>query len=225
MEPWSSLVFLREGPHMSSRRRLAACAVVAAATALALASAFGAFTSSRSRSSAGPDARAVGIVVHGAWTIEVRGRDGRLAGRRSFENALVPTGATALASLLGRTSVTGMWQVSLGPAGVCDALFLCNIRESGSATAPPVVSAKTLTVSAPVTGPDANKVLLIGTVVAKNAGSINLVQSAVFTPATPGGALGAEAGTLRQFTRATLPTPITVEAGQEISITVRFSFS
>jgi hypothetical protein len=67
--------------------------------------------------------------------------------------------------------------------------------------------------------------VLAGTVVAKNAGSINVVQSGVFTPAAPGGALGAEAGTLRQFTRATLPTPIAVEAGQEISITVRFSFS
>ena len=42
-----------------------------------------------------------GIKVHGHWTIEVRGPDGRLVERRQFENALVPaTGANSVASAL-----------------------------------------------------------------------------------------------------------------------------
>src|SRR5437660_9651652 len=35
-----------------------------------------------------------GIKVHGHWTIEVRGPDGRLVERRQFENALVPSTRT-----------------------------------------------------------------------------------------------------------------------------------
>jgi hypothetical protein len=209
---------------MSSKRGLTTGLGVAVATALILAVAFGAFSSSH-RSAAGQGGRTVGIVVKGAWTIEVRSPGGRLAGRRSFENALLPTGATALVGVVSRTNLVGMWQLSLLPAGLFDPNLFCNIRESTSTGAPPVVAAKTLTVSTPTTGPDAAKLVLAGTVVAKSAGSVTQVQSAVFTPDATTGTLGSETGTLRQFTRAVLPTPIAVAAGQEISITVRFSFT
>jgi hypothetical protein len=182
---------------MASKRRLATGAGAAVAIALALAWAFGAFSSSSTRSAAGRDGQAVGIVVHGVWTIEVRNRGGRLAARRSFENALVPTGATALAGFLGRGSLVGMWQLSLAPAGVCDPNLFCNIRESTSIGVPPAVAARTLTVATPATGPDAGKVVLTGSVVARTAGSIGVVQSGVFTPDAKTGTLGADPGRRR----------------------------
>ncbi len=46
------------------------------------------------------------IKVHGHWVIEVHNRDGSLASRTEFENALVPSSASPfLAKLLARNGV------------------------------------------------------------------------------------------------------------------------
>jgi hypothetical protein len=57
--------------------------------------------------------RADGITVHGHWTIDVRNPDGALASHHEFENALEPTGATALSALLARNGTLPSWQLDL----------------------------------------------------------------------------------------------------------------
>jgi hypothetical protein len=57
--------------------------------------------------------RGDGITVHGHWTIDVRNPDGALASHHEFENALEPTGATALSALLARNGTLPSWQLDL----------------------------------------------------------------------------------------------------------------
>src|SRR5690242_632340 len=58
-----------------------------------------------------------GIKVHGHWTIVVHNKDGSVASRDEFENALV-TGAAGggllLTSVLSRQITLGYWAIQLG---------------------------------------------------------------------------------------------------------------
>jgi hypothetical protein len=54
-----------------------------------------------------------GIIVHGHWTIDIKNADGGLAAHHEFENALEPSGASALAQLLGRQSQPMTWRLEL----------------------------------------------------------------------------------------------------------------
>ena len=63
-----------------------------------------------------------GIAVHGHWTIDVRNPDGKLASHHEFENALEPSGAIALAGLLGRQFQAATWRLDLvgqNASGAC----------------------------------------------------------------------------------------------------------
>src|SRR4051812_26817563 len=64
--------------------------------------------------------RAEGITVHGNWVIEVRNRDGSVAQRREFENALQVYGQRDLVGFLSRTNPVSFWGViTNGTAGMC----------------------------------------------------------------------------------------------------------
>lgn len=72
---------------------------------------------------AGPHAN---ITVHGRWTIVVRNRDGSVAARREFENALQLDGIDILPALLGGFATPGSWTLVLasgeaGTTGPCGA--------------------------------------------------------------------------------------------------------
>ncbi len=157
-----------------------------------------------------------GVKVHGHWTIEVRDPDGTLVTRREFENLLRDTGAQTLARTLGRKISVGLWRVLIqGPcAGGC------TIAETATSPSP-------LTVNVPTSGDNANKLVLDGTT---NA-SLNAAATAVFTfylqcPNTTPPSAPCTTGAFSTFTSFTLPPPgVSVQEGQQIKVTVVFTFS
>ena len=165
-----------------------------------------------------------GIKVHGRWTIELRNADGALASRHEFENALLPSGQTILASLLSGdgTFTRGFWIVWLTPTQTagphpCSGVGGCDLREPYPPTwAQPVISWPLQVTSV---GSPANAVRLTGTITADQNGEIANVSTALFFGEPSG------AGQSQGFSRKVLPAPIQVVAGQSIAITVVFSFS
>jgi len=170
-----------------------------------------------------------GIKVHGHWKIEILDPDGTLVSATEFENALVdPPARSFLASVLTTTSTLGSYLVYLenGPGvGPCDDslgdAITCRIAEEGSLWGNPPHSSN-LQISATST------VVLAGSVTADNSepvsvvGTIYKLCSPSYSPNACKGEGGASSG---DFTRMTLPSPIAVDAGQIIQVTVTISFS
>ena len=128
-----------------TRKRVAA--IFAAALAVAVVGTAGA--SLMHRMTAPPTATQV--TVHGQWTIIVRNKHHKIVARRHFENALTTGGAGLLARLLSRSSAAGSWGVNIGFGAIVDST-------NTASDSPPFY--KNLTVTAPTSGPDANKVVL-----------------------------------------------------------------
>lgn len=61
---------------------------------------------------------ASGIHVHGKWSLVVRSRHGKVVARRRFENALTPSGAAVLASIISGQLVNGTQGAYRAPATV-----------------------------------------------------------------------------------------------------------
>lgn len=175
-----------------------------------------------------------GIKVHGHWTIEVRNPDGTLGTRREFENALTPSGASALAEFLARTKSVGSWRVNLegspvaaSPCVVATGPIACSVVEPASGNSGPTFF-PTLTIDAPTTGPNAGKFVLRGTATAQRDGNVGVVGtdfaecSATVAPSVPCPAFAIVQGGVFSFTST---TPIPVSAGQQIQVTVVISFS
>lgn len=180
-----------------------------------------------------------GIKVHGLWVIEVKNPDGGLVERREFENELMKgSGVQALLDLLTRSYSAGLWSIYLfsdNPADPQPCLqssgvgVFCSVEEPSTLLSGPYVF-KNLKVSKS----DSNATMsgtmtLSGNAIPQKAAPIKTVQTSVLlcpsgiAPAnTP-----ADSTCIRHsdFTRATLPTPVNVSAGQTVQVTVTFSFS
>jgi hypothetical protein len=190
---------------------------LAAAAVAMLALVLGSQPAARAASDGPPaGAQSEGIKVHGQWTIDIRNTDGSLASHHEFKNALDSFGATALAQMLGRQTVTGVWGVSLWQ-------IACVIGEVGSTD--PEAQFKTLTVTVPTAGPNAGKLVLSGNATAEADGDIAQVGTGIGLC----GANTAPAACTRfrdiPFTAHNFPSPIVVLAGQIIQVTVVISFS
>jgi len=217
---------------MSRTRFVLAGVALAAAVGLGVAAAFGAFATGAGTSAAG--AGADGVRVHGHWTLVVRSRSGKVVGRYHFHNDFngpalgTSGGADAFSQILSTAMVAGDWDVSLRGSG-CPASNgnFCQIFEPD---ATPVFGAfppdtKNLTVAAPESGTDAFKIVLQGSVVATNDGTIDRVDSGLQKCAA-GSTVGHDCGVgYNAVTTRTLPSPIPVGAGQTIAVTVKLSFS
>ena len=198
-----------------TRKRVAA--IFAAVLAVAVVGTAGA--SLMLRMTAPPSATQV--TVHGQWTIIVRNKHHKIVARRHFENALVPSGAAVLARLLSRASGAGSWGVNIGFGAIVDS--------TNTATdSPPFY--KNLTVTAPTTGPDANKVVLSGTATPSSDTTINNVDTYLGECTGPPTA-GCTSPASSQFTHKALdglngdPAAVPVAAGQQVAVTVKLSFS
>jgi hypothetical protein len=161
------------------------------------------------------------VTVHGQWTIVVRNKSRKVVARRHFENALVSSGAGTLAKLLAGQGAAGSWGVNIG---------CCAIIDSNNSTPDGYPFFKNLVVTAPTTGADANKVVLSGTATPTADFTINAVDtylSVCTSPATAGCISPANPG----FTHKALdgvggdPAAVPVAAGQQVSVTVKLSFS
>jgi hypothetical protein len=161
------------------------------------------------------------VTVHGQWTIIVRNKHHKIVARRHFENALVPSGAAVLARLLSRASGAGSWGVNIGFGAIVDSI-------NTASDSPPFY--KNLTVTAPTSGPDANKVVLSGTATPSADTTINNVDTYLGECAGPATA-GCVSPASSQFTHKALdgvngdPAAVPVAAGQQVAVTVKLSFS
>ncbi|TMB74491.1 MAG: hypothetical protein E6J52_10650 [Chloroflexi bacterium] len=179
--------------------------------------------------------RGDGIKVHGHWTIVLLNADGTVGETRDFENALTANGAGVLSQALGRKA-TGLWSVELTPStfvstnGACDqgngTHGSCWLLEPPSNVSP---GEKSLVVSSLTTGPDANKLRLSGSVTATLGGTIDIVRTYLGQCAgiiAPDSCMKTEVGGPSfAFTGKGLTSPIAVQPGQQIQVTVLISFS
>jgi len=198
-----------------SRKRVAAFVAVALAAAIAGTAGAGLLH----RVAAPPMGSKV--TVHGEWTIIVRNKHHKIVARRHFENALVPSGAAVLARLLSRASAAGSWGVNIGFGAIVDSI-------NTASDSPPFY--KNLTVTAPTSGPDANKVVLSGTATPSADTTINNVDTYLGECTGPATA-GCVSPASSQFTHKVLdglngdPAAVPVAAGQQVAVTVKLSFS
>jgi len=182
-----------------------------------------------------------GIKVHGHWTIDVRNPDGTLVTHREFENALINNGAVFLARVLGRQATTGFWTIRMGHATTIDSSglpifdnqspwlddlgFIEEPSSFGPGSVPGTGISNNLSVSAP-----GNKLILSGSLEARQNGSINVVGTMLSTcsntvsPSScdqPGGT------TSTLFTiKYPLDNPVSgIVEGQIVQVTVVISFS
>lgn len=170
-----------------------------------------------------------GIKVHGHWSIVIKNPDGSVASRHEFENALVSSGSDMLAQLLARTASTGGWGISVVPSGAglssCGGNLPCVVIENGIATGVISVSSN-LTVAY---APNPFRTTLQGSYQATSAGDIAQVFTllgacppSVTPSACPTASNNSGQGT---FSSRTLASPIAVQSGQIVQLTVTFTFS
>jgi len=161
------------------------------------------------------------VTVHGQWTIIVRNKQHRIVARRHFENSLVSTGAGTIAQLLTGNAAAGSWGVNVTFGAIIDQY---NSAPDGA----PFY--KNLVVTAPTSGPDANKVVLSGTATPSSDTTITQVDTYLGLCAAPATA-GCTTAASPQFTHKALdglngdPAAVPVAAGQQVAVTVKLSFS
>jgi hypothetical protein len=190
----------------------------------------------RKEPSRGP---AEGIKIHGHWSIVIRNLDGSVASRNEFENALTTgngSGNAALSQFLARQYAVGTWQISFGSAGnssqdVCrtgpGAPVICFLVEPTSSSSGPYIFPD-LTVQVANSGTSAFSITLSGTAKAAAAGAISNVATnlgACAKSVGPGACAGQAESTTFTFTSHALTTPISVQAGQSIDVTVVLTFA
>ena len=150
-----------------------------------------------------------GIGVHGRWTISILDPDGALVRRVEFDNALNNDGQIFLATVLARETELVFWLVELlsatsEPDPCLDGQ--CGIQEPADGAAGAEGHDLLLTLTAP------EVLTLTGSVIADQDGEVNLVSTVIRS--TTGTAL---------FTSTDI-TPEPVTAGQQIQVSVEFTF-
>lgn len=181
--------------------------------------------------------------VHGHWAIDVRNADGTLVSHTEFENALALPGTTLLTEFLGRTSIPGNWLIFLtdgGNAGACGSgvnnpPLKCVISEPNDPGSANLIQTNTLIVTTtPATTSGSAQLILRGNTTAMFNSSVAAVETGLAhckrtatTIPTACAQYGSTSTFLgnETFSHATLTTPVPVNAGQIIQITITFTFS
>jgi len=181
--------------------------------------------------SAGRDQGRQGIVVHGKWQLVVRSH-GKVVKVRRFENSLVTDGAKALIKLLAPSTSMGRWAVELNgsnpgtTATNCNAngIQFCWISTEASVTSAFIGPATHNLVPSEIL--DTPELQLKGSINATADATIGQVVSAFDTcdiHTTPTACTGSTGFSI--FTVANLSQGVSVTAGQQVAITVHFTFS
>jgi len=157
-----------------------------------------------------------GIKVHGHWTVDVRNADGSLASHNEFENACAQCGE-ALVPLLAKQGSIVRWRVRAGstnsasPCSMFSQGWFCQLEEPGTPVLPEEQNALFPTLQLTANGAVFQ---LAGTFTASQNGVIDFVLSQVDGTTT-----------FANFSERSLATPIQITAGQQVRVTVTFSFS
>jgi hypothetical protein len=196
-----------------------------------------------------------GVKLHGHWIIDVKNPDGTLAQHRDFENAIEPSGQGFLIGLMSGYLTPGDYMIIMGPTsgnGACTASGqYCGIARSLS-TYPALGYCGTYYCAAGLTytynlgsdelnsGPFS--MVLAGSITANQTGTIGQVYSVISTCANIAGSTTVNPSTIETSSPAscvtqTSPTPwfgplslasitpIAVNSGQIIQVTVTITFS
>lgn len=163
-----------------------------------------------------------GIRVSGYWTVEVRNADGSVAKHVEFENALTGTGAKHLIRLLTGTETSGL--LNINADGTACAPYSCAILPPGSAKCAGLPRCwSTLTRSA-----TDSAITLTGNITAPNDGTVTKVYTGIFLcegTVAPSQCNAEVTNSFDTVTSYTLPTAVTVSAGQIVQFSVVLSFS
>jgi len=151
------------------------------------------------------------IQVHGHWTIEILDRDGTLVKRIESDNALVPTGAQTLASVMSGDNTIGGWAIVVSGAPAPFSVIVEDWHPDAND-----YDSDNLTVEA-----DGDMLTLTGSATATQDGDIqHLWTNCGVLPDTP------PYGTTTDFTQVDFePSEISLVAGQQALITVEITFS
>jgi hypothetical protein len=169
---------------------------------------------------------AVGVKVHGAWTLQVREPDGRLVRSLQFHNDLTNVGAGGLSSILSKEFTPGYWVIELfGSPNAClrnSNPASCDISEpQGQGVNGPAT--KNLVLTNVGSG-----VRLKGSTTTDQNGSITIVWTVLtFCAKTVAVAdcNSTNVAGFSQITARTLPSVVNVQAGQQVLATVDLTFS
>lgn len=190
------------------------------------------------------DGRHEDVKIHGHWTVIVRNADGSTSSHHEFENALVNTGGIGLAQLLAHLANTPSWLVDLTFSGgnPGERLLIVN-SPSASQNNPEILPI--LNVSVPPSGVNAGMLVLSATVPGTTSltyagkpvnlgGQLTTVSTALIGNANSGVLWGNNGGNMvtfsfRDLTKAvppdtTAPSPINLQTGQSLDVTVVLSF-
>jgi hypothetical protein len=177
------------------------------------------------------------IRVRGHWVIEVHDPDGGLVTRREFDNALTTTGQDLLSLYLGRAQAPGLWQIRLlGTPAPCTitpgvgapypGCFLMEARP-GISTTQPGLTRNLVVTSEPLKLAGSISVIQAGQIsnVATFSDSCGAAPSALAPTATCIGVYLATPYAFNGFFTATDITPISLLAGQLVTVSVTITFS
>ena len=161
-----------------------------------------------------------GVSVHGHWTISIV-RDGEVVERREFENALLNGGATQISMTLAGERTPGLWGIAIYTstsltAPLCDTPYslesVCRLREPDDVT---------------VSTPDPNITLLLEGSAGAQADAeltrVTTAQTFCGPDIAPADCTTTENSDV--ITGTTLSSPISVQNGDVIQVTVELSFN
>jgi hypothetical protein len=206
------------------RLRIALSAV--AVVALAFAIAFAGFSLGQATAS-NPEGSQVGVIVHGDWIVTVKNSDGTVAHEHAFHNDF--NGASTVAPILAHTSATGRFWLTLSdatgagqnpcgdPASTASSCFVFEADDPNGAIP---FWFNTLTPTA-----TADQLVLTATIIATRAGQFNHVRMLLSRCSATTAPSACHPGSYGNISSRTLPAPIAVVAGQQILVTVTYTFS
>jgi hypothetical protein len=192
-----------------------------------------------------------GIKVHGHWILDVKDKDGKLVEHRDFQNALyTTTGVSAIISLLGGQHVPNSFTILLydsqsNPYRIypptTSTLLPVGARVCSSAAGTPACNPNLITTLHLDSRGYYDSIILAGTFAPSTAISLTTVRTnanACFNfDNTPVSLTPAQCAAFNSysstaigvgdydFTGTVLTTPLSVAAGQTVSVTVILSFS
>jgi hypothetical protein len=211
---------------VSAAMLVLACAAIVAAAALGAFSRGGTATAAKAAGNANPNA--VGVKVHGRWTLQVRTPAGRVVRTYRFHNDLYPGfGAGRLTQMLLGSATPGSWQIYLfGPPSSlpCTAFG----SASGCSIVMPGWGGVGATFDNLTQTSISGGLRLRGNAIADRDGTIGNVWTylAGCSPnVAPDDCSPANTNSTTVVTQRTLPTPVSVLAGQQVLVTVDLTFS
>ncbi len=214
-----------EGDPGVLRLRVALSAAIVVGLAFVIA--FAGFSLGQATASA-PSGAEVGVIVHGDWIVTVKNSDGTVAQEHAFHNDF--NGASTVAPILAHTSATGRYWLTLSdqtgagqnpcgdPAASASSCFVFEADDPNGAVP---FWFNTLTVDAP----SSTSVAVNATIIATRAGQFNHVRMLLSRCGATTAPSACHPGSYGNFSARTLPAPISVVAGQQILVTVTYTFS